>query len=325
MLQRLLYSPFLAQIVVTRRCNLACSYCNEYVTSGPDVPLDALLARARRLRELGAWALELSGGEPLLNPGACDLVAYAKHELRFYRVMLVSNAFLFDDDLVERMNRAGLDDLQVSVDGVQPSTETLKVLRTMRPKLERLARTARFRVTLNAVIGSTVPEEAIEVLRFARQMGFRPRACLLHDGSGQLRLTPTQTATFTRMRREFRGRLVESSDYRTQLSRGGSAPFKCRAGSRYLYVDEDGMVRWCSQQRTAWGIPLEQYDFDELKRQFHTPKSCSPSCTVGCVRTCSAYDGWRPQRLPVVEVPAEANFHVSAQALTERRQRSTSK
>ena len=29
----------------------------------------------------------------------------------------------------------------------------------------------------------------------------------------------------------------------------GEAPFKCRSGSRYLYVDEFGSVHWCYQTR----------------------------------------------------------------------------
>ena len=38
-----------------------------------------------------------------------------------------------------------------------------------------------------------------------------------------------------------------------------SAPFKCRAGSRYLYIDEFGNVNWCSQTRTVWSKPLANY------------------------------------------------------------------
>ena len=32
------YNPLLAQVVVTRRCNLACGYCNEYDDFSPPVP-----------------------------------------------------------------------------------------------------------------------------------------------------------------------------------------------------------------------------------------------------------------------------------------------
>ena len=99
------------------------------------------------------------------------------------------------------------------------------------------------------------------------------------------------------VRREL-GRTLfkEAGNYRERLLRDGSAPFRCRAGSRYLYVDEHGFVHWCSQTRGLFGVPLDQYDVEQLERQFDTRKDCSAKCTVGCARTNSAGDEWRPQR-----------------------------
>jgi len=93
-------------------------------------------------------------------------------------------------------------------------------------------------------------------------------------------------------------RWEESGDYRARLIAAGAADFKCRAGSRYLYIDEHGVVHWCSQQRGVFARPLADYTADDLFEQFHTRKDCAPTCTVGCVRTASRFDEWRPQRLP---------------------------
>lgn len=98
-------------------------------------------------------------------------------------------------------------------------------------------------------------------------------------------------------------RFAGIADYRDTLMTDGAAPFKCRAGSRYLYVDEHGMVRWCSQTRDRWGVALEDYSFAELRRQFATKKDCNAACTVGCVRNCSAPDQWRSQPLPSLQGP----------------------
>src|ERR1700690_2357021 len=151
--QRIAYAPFLVQVVVTRRCNLSCTYCDEFDQVSPPVPTDLLKRRIDKIRQLGAWAIEWSGGEPLLHPDLCEITRYAK-EQGFTRVMLLSNGFLLDPDKILALNLAGLDDLQVSVDGVLPNQSTVKVLKPLRAKLEALARVAKFRVTLNAVIGS---------------------------------------------------------------------------------------------------------------------------------------------------------------------------
>src|SRR5262250_1440871 len=67
MLKRLLYSPFLVQLVVTRRCNLSCTYCNEFDDYSDAVPTEDLKRRMRQIKQLGAWAVEFTGGEPMMH------------------------------------------------------------------------------------------------------------------------------------------------------------------------------------------------------------------------------------------------------------------
>lgn len=298
-MSRYLYSPFHVQMVVIRRCNLTCGYCNEYDDNSPPVPVDELKRRIDKIHALGAWAIELTGGEPLEHPDIFELVRYAKQDKRFYKVQMISNLYLWNEETIHKLNAAGLDDLQVSVDGVQPNEVTVKVLKPMRKKLEALAKHARFRVTMSGVVGSAPPGEAVQVLEFAKAHGFKPRVLLVHDGHGQLRLSPEQLEEFEEIKRVLgKKRMKDAGDYRAKLMATGSAPFKCRAGSRYLYVDEFGIVRWCSQTRDVWGVPLAEYSLEQLRRQFDTQKNCNPKCTVGCVRTASAPDRWRAQRTP---------------------------
>ena len=296
-ISRLRYAPFLVQLVVIRRCNLACGYCNEFDDHSPPVPFDDLCRRIDKIHELGAWSLEFTGGEPLEHPQLVELVAYAKRK-GFYQLELISNGYLWNEAMVHALNEAGLDRLQISVDGVTPNDVTIKVLKPLRKKLETIARHAKFRVTLSGVIGSAPPGEALEVVAFAKQHQLRPRVLLVHDGDGQLRLTPEQLDEYKQVQRALGKRFRDAGDYRTRLMQTGRAPFKCRSGSRYLYVDEFGVVRWCSQTRERWGVPLAEYSIQELQRQFETQKDCNAGCTVGCVRSCSAPDTWRAQNRP---------------------------
>jgi MoaA/NifB/PqqE/SkfB family radical SAM enzyme len=312
--ERLLYSPFLAQLVVTRRCNLSCKYCNEFDEVSDPVPAETLKARMRKLKELGTFSLELTGGEPLLHPDIAELIRYAR-SLGFYKVMMISNAYLFNERRVEELNQAGLMELQVSVDGVLPNDITVKVLKALKPKLEVLSRFAKFRVVLSSVLGAAPPAEVLEVTRYAIASGFRPRVLVLHDGNGGMNLSEGERDTLRQIQQAIGGRRFrEARDYRRRLLEEGRAPFKCRAGSRYLYVDEFGVVHWCSQTLSSFGIPLEEYSRETLREQFDTIKDCAPTCTVGCVRTQSKPDEWRPQRrrwqservrLPLARTPGE--------------------
>jgi MoaA/NifB/PqqE/SkfB family radical SAM enzyme len=292
MLHRLLYSPFLAQLVVTRRCNLACGYCNEFDDHSPEVPYDTLVDRIDRLKDLGTFTVELTGGEPMLHPRIYDLVTHARKR-SFFRVKMISNAFLLGADRVLRLNDAGLQAMQISVDGVRPNEVTQKTLAPLRKKLETVAKLAEFEVVVSGVLGAAPIEETLEVVSFVRSLGLRPRVLVLHGPDGQSLGTVDD---LDRVAEAIGTGFHEARDYRAKLARAGVAPFKCRAGSRYLYVDEHGIVSWCSQTRGTFGVPLERYDRAELERQFHTPKSCSDRCTIGCARTNSAADEWRPQR-----------------------------
>ena len=288
------YGPFLAHLVVTRRCNLACGYCNEYDHTSLPVPRELLERRLEKLRELRTWMVCLTGGEPTLHP---DIVAIARRmrELGFRRRQIITNGYRLTKPLVEALNDAGLTDLQISVDGVRPNAVTVKVLDPLRNRLELLARAARFRVVVSAVIGSAPPSEALEVVRFTREIGLTPRIILLHDGSGRLRLSAEERAAFQEVKRLIGRRGRESGDYRQRLMEEGMAPFRCRSGSRYLYVDELGRVHWCSQTQPLFSKDLLEYTLEDLERQFHASKPCADQCTVGCARTASAYDGWRRQ------------------------------
>ena len=65
-------------------------------------------------------------------------------------------------------------------------------------------------------------------------------------------------------------------DFQAAIAKGGPNDWRCRAGSRYLYICEDGLVHYCSQQRGYPGVPLAEYTTADVKREFLTAKSCAP-------------------------------------------------
>ncbi len=288
------FGPRLAQMVITRRCNLTCGYCNEYDRHSEPVPATVVKNWIDKLAELSCLFVEFTGGETLLHPDLIELVAYAA-SYRFPERWIITNGFLLTEDKIRALGDAGLTHLQISIDGVKPNPTTVKVLQHLEKKLELLKRHARFNVQVNTVLGAGNDEEACEVTRFALDAGFQPRVSLIHDGTGRISLDQRGREILAQIQDLLGRRWNESGDYRARLLAEGQADFKCRAGSRYLYIDEFGMVHWCSQQRGAFSKPLLEYTFADLREQFFAPKFCAPTCTVGCVRTASRLDEWRRQ------------------------------
>src|SRR5262249_13087035 len=144
--------PLLVQLVVTRQCNLACGYCNEYDSVSPPVDVSLLERRIDHAGELGTVGLTLTGGEPLLHPRVDELVARVVS--RGMVCTLISNGYALTREWVRRLNDAGLTALQMSVDNIEPNGCSQKSWKNVRKKLELLKAQARFGVNINAVLGS---------------------------------------------------------------------------------------------------------------------------------------------------------------------------
>ena len=302
--------PLLVQIIPTRRCNIDCGYCNEYDKVSPPVPTDTLRRRIDKLAELGTSVVAFSGGEPMLHPDLDELIRHIR--ARGMMAGLITNGYLLVPKRIHELNDAGLDFLQISIDNVEPDEVSKKSLRLLDKKLQFLQEHAAFDVNINSVLGGGIknPEDARTINARARELGFSTSIGIIHDGSGRLKpLGPVENKVFDDVSASingpwqvFKNLYSGITSFQTNLADGKPNDWRCRAGARYLYVCEDGLVHYCSQQRGFPGVPLETYTIDDIRRAFLTPKSCAPYCSVGCVHRVSTMDFWRsPQReAPVV-------------------------
>src|ERR1700754_940928 len=96
------YNPLLAQVVVTRRCNLACGYCNEYDDFSSPVPTRELLARVDHLAKLKTASITFTGGEPLLHPDLDKVIAAARAHGMI--VTIITNGFKLTRKWIDRFN-----------------------------------------------------------------------------------------------------------------------------------------------------------------------------------------------------------------------------
>src|SRR5271165_6981408 len=143
--------PLLAHLIPIRRCNLACTYCNEYVDFSKPVPTELMLRRVDKLAELGTSVVTISGGEPLLHPDLDGIIRRIRK--RGMIAGLITNGYLLVAERIQRLNRAGLEWLQISIDNVTPDDVSKKSLKVLDKKLELLAEHADFHVNINSVVG----------------------------------------------------------------------------------------------------------------------------------------------------------------------------
>jgi MoaA/NifB/PqqE/SkfB family radical SAM enzyme len=288
-----------AHIIPMRRCNLACTYCNEYDDVSKPVDVNIMLDRVDHLAKLGATLIMISGGEPLLHPELEKIIARVRHHGRI--AGMITNGYLLMPDRIQRLNDAGLDHLQISIDNVMPDDVSKKSLKVLDKKLQMLAEHAEFHVNINSVLGGGTknPDDALVIGRRALELGFSCTVGIIHDGHGQLKpLGERELKVYREFKTLGQRSFAHFSGFQEKVVLGQTIEWRCRAGARYLYVCEDGLVHYCSQQRGFPGIPLLQYTTEDIKREYLTKKDCAPHCTISCVHMTSTMDYWRsPQTL----------------------------
>jgi len=281
-----------------RRCNLACKYCNEFDDFSKPVPIDVMFRRVDKLGEFGTSVITISGGEPLLHPDLDEII----RRIRENRAVagMITNGYLLVPDRIERLNRAGLEWLQISIDNVNPDDVSKKSLKVLDKKLQMLAEYAEFHVNINSVVGGGVhnPQDALVIGKRAMELGFSSTIGIIHDGDGQLEpLGEEERRVYHEMKSLEKRSFSRINSFQDNIALGRPNQWRCRAGARYLYICEDGLVHYCSQQRGYPAIPLEKYTVEDIRREYLTEKPCAPHCTVSCVHQVSIFDSWRaPQR-----------------------------
>jgi MoaA/NifB/PqqE/SkfB family radical SAM enzyme len=288
------HHPILAHIIPMRRCNLSCAYCNEYDKVSAPVPTEEMLRRVDMLARLGTQIITISGGEPLLHPELDEIIrAIRSHDMI---ATIITNGYLLTPERIERLNRAGLEQLQISIDNVNPDDVSKKSLKVLDRKLEWLKEHAEFDVNINSVLGGgiTHPEDALTITRRAVALGFETTVGVIHDHGGQLQpLAPNERTVYDQILAERKpGLFAFAYDnlFHKNLILGQPNDWQCGAGSRYLYICEEGLVHYCSQQRGYPAIPLEKYTLEDIDREYTSKKACAPFCTVSCVHRVAMLD-----------------------------------
>ena len=287
-----LKAPIEAQLIITRRCNLSCGYCTEYDSVSPPVPLDALKERIDKLHELKVTNLSLLGGEPLMHPDLASIISYGN---RLSQVSVTTNGFLITEDLIKKLNHVGLSNMEVSIDQIEKDKTGFiqKNYRTLQPKLELLKKFATFDVHLNLVLCEQTKHQFRETIDEFKKFGFFVSIDILHNEKGGVEIGGGE---YLDLWEYYYQSGVSFSyleyEYGKAILSGQKPKWKCRAGSRSLYIDEYGNVQYCSAQRGKLNQPLTHYTRADILREHHQYKGCESGCSLLCVYRDSMLDNF---------------------------------
>jgi MoaA/NifB/PqqE/SkfB family radical SAM enzyme len=274
--------PLWAQLNITYKCNLDCAYCSEYDNSKNHVPLADLKSRIDKIGSLGSLHTDLIGGEPLLHP---DLEEIMRHVVsRGMTTGMTTNAFLLTEENLKRLMDAGMGRIQISVDALKPKPGIPKSLKTLRKKIELVARhPIWFRV--NTVICDETIDEVEEVAKACWDLGVAINFSVVHDRG---RLRPESKRFLERVRwlkgQKDEGKPISTPfyliEYYERALEGKPMDWTCQAGSKCFYVSAEGHFQLC------YHVPSTQSLMDVTRATLKAnrgKKGCEENCGVDCV------------------------------------------
>jgi cyclic pyranopterin phosphate synthase len=168
------------RVSVTDRCNIRCTYCMpaEGVAFRPHREILAFEEIERFVRvatTLGIRKVRITGGEPLVRKGVCNLVQMLASLPGVDDLALTTNGVLLAD-CAESLKAAGLDRLNVSLDTLDRArfieiTRCDALDRTL-AGIEKALHVGFREIKLNAVaVKNRSEDDVVALARFARRLG----------------------------------------------------------------------------------------------------------------------------------------------------------
>ena len=199
--------------------------------------------------------------------------------------VLITNGFLLTPRRVAALNEAGLDLMQISVDSIEPTASSHKALKTVLPKLHVLAKEARFHVKIQSVLTPQTAKQYDEFRRLLADLPFDFSFSLLHEPGGHVAIQGQEYVQLLTEHNLFAGMQLYRQHAEEMLLGDDSRPWMCLGGSKFLYVNAQGQVQFCSQN-TEFQKPLSEVTLSDLRAN-HRHKACEPGCALGCARLVS--------------------------------------
>lgn len=264
--------PRLMNLEFTKKCNARCSFCTCWQVDSPD-ELDDYGPIAKMIRPV---VLSVSGGEPLLRKNYDDLLRSVRPYCHY--LSIITNGALLNEKSAERLVRAGVDQISVSLDYLSKKHDEARritglydhVSETI-PHLRKLG----YRMSLNTVIMESNLDEIIDIAHKAKEWGIEvsfSAYCQLKsnesDGmvaKNNLEKLKDVVEELKRLKGTLRN-IKNSHYYLDRIPRYFEKGHidNCKAGYNWVQVTPDGYVQQCSELPRMYYYT--EYDRRNLKR-----------------------------------------------------------
>lgn len=286
-------------VIPTRKCNVACSYCEQVEAQPGLMSYELYTACLDKLHSLGNATLVFTGGEPFLWSSLSQAVKDSAERGMFTGV--VTNGILANEAKIDELVRNGLGYLHFSIDGVKRYPHSPKTLENT-PKLLGLIDHARYKrglnVSCNAVLTSDNVDNVVSLahvltgMRIPLSVGIAERVGE-HEGDEKVYLSNHRDLLPEVMHKLVRAKhngcmIIEPEEYFLSYKRhlSGEDIWRCKKpNSRSLAISPEGEVLICTRLNRSLGH-IGSFDRGRISSSkaviSNEIQGCNPNCYANC-------------------------------------------
>lgn len=134
-MDKLKTNNYSATVDITTKCNLRCKHC-RLETTNYDLSLEQIEIIASKLANKDRRIVFISGGEPLVRNDIVEVVKIFKKYISC--VCINTNSLLLTEELLDNLIEAGLNYIQVSLDGVKDTHDYMRGEGTYEKTMDKL-------------------------------------------------------------------------------------------------------------------------------------------------------------------------------------------
>jgi MoaA/NifB/PqqE/SkfB family radical SAM enzyme len=199
---------------------------------------------------------------------------------------MTTNGFLLSEDKLDALIDLGMGRIQISVDCLNPSPETPKSLRTLRNKIDMVARRGLW-FFVAAVLCPETLDEVIPLAEHCFELGVPIFFSLVHE-RGRLQPGPLDQRYLEKLRwlrqKKREGKPISNPYYLIRYFEralaGQPMQWTCLGGNKAFYVSPKGDFHYC--YHVAPLRPFAEVTAQDI-RSLRGHKGCEDGCGVDCM------------------------------------------
>ncbi len=162
------YNNMNVTIDITSRCNLRCKHCRVNEISH-DLTMDEIDIIFNKLKPFKPMGVFISGGEPLTRKDIVEIVRKSKVVAPLTTIN--TNSLLLTEKLLKELIDAGLDYIQVSLDGIEKDHDFIRGKGTYKKTIKKLRLINKYKDKIKLQISSVVSKVNLDSMElFAHQI-----------------------------------------------------------------------------------------------------------------------------------------------------------